>query len=440
MLSADDAALLARERSLPGLALLLDEERFRARLARAAPGARLEAVRAHYLRWRPPVSCLVAYRVAVDGREVALHALTWGSLDRAKLDAAERKPFVPGPFGRKLLRWDDVLAAAWCYPNDDALSVLGAANVGAERRRLISKIAPGRIDLERSELERLAYRPARRFVGLLSGADGSRSVLRIYSSGEWERRARFASASRARSRTRLASAARIPREIGRSSRLRTALVEWLPGVSLRDLLDSAELPRAALESAGAAVAALHAESARTALEVASSARGERPSKIAKTLGALVPERAASIAASARRLESELDRVEREAGRAPIHGDLHAKQIVVDPDGMAGLLDLDGAALAPAAEDLGNFWAHLERDAARGRLADARVEEAMAAFVEGYRRCRELPARRQIELYRALGLLRLAGHAFRDRETSWRQGIGRIVDRVDELLRPGGAVR
>ena len=49
---------------------------------------------------------------------------------------------------------------------------------------------------------------------------------------------------------------------------------------------------------------------------------------------------------------------------PAHRDLHAAQVVVAP-GAVRLIDLDEAAMAPAGLDVGNFLAHLDRDAALG---------------------------------------------------------------------------
>lgn len=42
----------------------------------------------------------------------------------------------------------------------------------------------------------------------------------------------------------------------------------------------------------------------------------------------------------------------------VHGDLHAGQFILDPNGQAWLLDFDDLAIAPAEADLGNFAAHL----------------------------------------------------------------------------------
>jgi hypothetical protein len=50
---------------------------------------------------------------------------------------------------------------------------------------------------------------------------------------------------------------------------------------------------------------------------------------------------------------------------PAHRDLHPDQVVVVRDAVR-LIDLDEAAMAPAGLDVGNFLAHLDRDAALGQ--------------------------------------------------------------------------
>lgn len=65
-----------------------------------------------------------------------------------------------------------------------------------------------------------------------------------------------------------------------------------------------------------------------------------------------------------------------------HRDFHPRQVVVDGD-VVRLIDLDDAAQAPAALDVGNFLAHLTRDVAVGRLSPVLLTPSRRAFREGY---------------------------------------------------------
>lgn len=87
-----------------------------------------------------------------------------------------------------------------------------------------------------------------------------------------------------------------------------------------------------------------------------------------------------------------------------HRDFHLKQAVAAPGGVR-LIDLDDAAQAPAALDVGNFLAHLRADQALGTRSAAATGAARRAFLTGYgERCEH------DERWEWLALLRLAGLA------------------------------
>src|SRR5262245_1026489 len=74
MLHEDDAILVARDRRLVGLALLLDDAAMTATLRSVAPSAGIESVEAHYLRYKPGTNCVCSYRVRADGVTTQLYA------------------------------------------------------------------------------------------------------------------------------------------------------------------------------------------------------------------------------------------------------------------------------------------------------------------------------------------------------------------------------
>src|SRR4051794_11653701 len=63
MLSPPEADLVRRDPALPGLATLLDPEAFATALRPRLPSEELMAARRDYVRYKPGMSCLVAYRV-----------------------------------------------------------------------------------------------------------------------------------------------------------------------------------------------------------------------------------------------------------------------------------------------------------------------------------------------------------------------------------------
>ena len=405
----------------------------RERLERALPGAGIGTMRARYLRYKPATSCLVAYRVEAGGAEHDLHALTWCGGEGPRFDKAESRRLVPGPLGPGLLRWDDVPAALWSFPNDLEVRALNRLGEPAARRRLLWRLARHRPELQDAAFEPLAYKPARRFVGKLTAANGAQAVVKLYSRSSWAARTSIEQAPDSVERLRL------PETLGRSERHRAALLDWLPGELLTDLLRRTELPCVELEAAGAALAELHGGDGSD-LPLRDPAFGDEGLlALAETLGRLAPERAGATAEVARGLAAAFGRSAREAELVPVHGDLHAKQIVVD-GGRVGLLDLDRAARSSRAEDLGNLLAHLERDGVLGRLAAERASAAGSAFLDGYRRAGgAMPEPAELDRQRAAAMLRLAMHPFRNREPEWRERVGLLLDRVEAAARAGRAI-
>ena len=84
---------------------------------------------------------------------------------------------------------------------------------------------------------------------------------------------------------------------------------------------------------------------------------------------------------------------------------------------------------PSTITLGLIQTHAEPDPAVNLArTSALIEEYCVAT-----RC-NLPAR--FDLYVAAGLLRLAPHAFRDREPDWPERTQAILERVEEMVQDG----
>ena len=103
-------------------------------------------------------------------------------------------------------------------------------------------------------------------------------------------------------------------------------------------------------------------------------------------------------------------------RVIAHRDLHDGQLLWDGTDLS-LLDLDTAAMAEAALDLGNLWAHADLMAVRGRIgpeAHARVRGLLDDLA------RTLPVTEQrLETYYRSSALRLVFvHAFRPAAHRW----------------------
>ncbi len=124
------------------------------------------------------------------------------------------------------------------------------------------------------------------------------------------------------------------------------------------------------------------------------------------------------------LEAEVDRVCDElsgpADTAVVaHRDLHDKQLLWDGTRL-GLLDLDTAAKAEAALDLGNLWAHVELRVAQGLSQEPFAVEALGVLDGLAARLPVSSAR--LRLYRRSARLRLCFvYAFRPGARDWLPG-------------------
>ena len=99
-----------------------------------------------------------------------------------------------------------------------------------------------------------------------------------------------------------------------------------------------------------------------------------------------------------------------------HRDLHDGQLLWDGTDLS-LLDLDTAAMAEAALDLGNLWAHADLMAVRGRLgpeAHCRVR----GLLDDLARALPVTAQRLETYYRSSALRLVFVHAFRPSSHQW----------------------
>lgn len=178
----------------------------------------------------------------------------------------------------------------------------------------------------------------------------------------------------------------------------------LPGVALHELLRVGDRVLAAAAAAGRLLAALHA-----APVPADAPRHDAAAELA------VLQRWVGHARAYGLLELDVAPVaallaEAPAGAALLHRDLHDKQLLVDDDGVVGVLDLDLAAVGEPALDLANVLVHLELRALQGADADL-TAAAGDALLEAYAPSSAVRAR--LPAYAAATRLRLAAvYAFR----------------------------
>lgn len=421
MLGPAERALVGRERDLPGLGLVLDDEAFGERLAEVLSDRQVRSARAVYLRYKPRTSCLVSYRVLCRDSEMDVHALARPSGAAEKLEKARARARRHDP--PRLFVLDDPAVVVAVFPEDGELRVLARLAEPDARRALLARLL-GRDPGLDGPLVRLRYKPERRWVGRLALGEGSEVALKAHAAGGFE------SALRG-SRTWIDEPPlRLPKLLGALRERGLIALEWIVGPGLGEALLAGEAGPEEVALAGEALACVHGQPVSGLPAPAPSAEAGRMLSLGAALGFLLPALSATIERLARAVAEGLGTSG--GAVAPTHGDFHAGQVVL-ADGAAALIDFDGAVVGPPAADLASFLAHLERLSCAGRLSYARAEILGHALLEGYERRAAPPPESELALHRAAALFRIAPHFFRDRDPEWPERTEAVLDRIQSLL-------
>ncbi len=425
MLTDDDQALIERDRALPGLAILLDDEAFAEALERA--GVEVDTLVSRYARYKPGTSCLVAYSSASG--PFSVHATTLASHLAGKFQKARARgrsnanTFNPSP-GRTHVYLEEAQALVSFFPFDRDLPSLARLYDENQRRHLIERIFRDLHPKPTGVFETLAYKPGRRFVTRLRSSTTQDYVLRFFAT---PRQARAARRSRS---IRASDPLRLPTLVGGSKRHRVTAAEWLEGRPLRDLLRKGdESALVGIEACAEALSELHRVRVPR-WDAASLTNGF--DAIERGLSALDSRLTSKASEVRREIESRLRAVP--TTTAVIHGDFYDKQIVIGSGG-PGLVDLDDLRAGDPREDLALCIAHWDRDQLVGDLG-SEVDRFAAALFEAYTKVNPIAAAWKMETldpFVGAALFRLAHHPFRSRRRGWAETIGLILDRSLEWV-------
>lgn len=392
-----DAALLARDPGLPGLALLLDDDALAARLG--AP------VRRRYLRYKPGTSCVLG--LDVDGRRC--FAVAYAEQAAAKL----AKSATSAPRGSVLVV-DEGLRVLVARPSADR-DLPALARLARDPRQALARALQGH-DLMAVQVRVLAHKPQRRWVGRLDLPTGAPVVLRAH-------RPEDAQVTVGALRVLDGARARTPRLLGSDPRLGLVAVSWLPGTGLHELLADGAATQAQLRATGAALAELHGGALDGLALRTPASDAEAVRRAAGAVADLLPALADQAAALAARLERLLPAVTLRPVAA--HGDLSADQVVVGLDGRTGLIDLDAACAAEAELDLGSAAASLQVAVVGG--APVRPAAALTEMIDGYGGPVD---DHRLQVHTAAALLRRVVEPFRTCRADWDDAAAQLLALAD----------
>ncbi|MGY2075307.1 phosphotransferase enzyme family protein [Blastococcus sp. SYSU DS0828] len=398
-----DADLAARDPGLPGLPVLLDDDVLAGWLA----GHGLGTARRRYLRYKPGTGCVLGLELRTGAGAVPAVLSAWAGHSAPKLAKTRRR--APGGTvlavdeGRRLLLTTG--AADRDLPGVAALAGPGGGP------GVLAPLLPG-WPLAAATIRVLRYKPARRWVGVLTAAGREPVLLRVHRPAVT---AELVTALSAFGTARV----RTPGLVAADAGLGLTVMEWLPGEALSDVPVGDRAPL--LRATGRALAQLHQHSApglrRRPETVAESTRAG-----ARLVARLLPAQAGRALGLAAVIAA---RLRPPPGLRVCHGDFSADQVVVGPSGPA-LADLDELALDDPAADLASMIAGARLDGG-GHGGD--VEPVLA----GYATIRALPPARQLAAHTAAALLRRAPEPFRLAEPAWDSGLVRALDAAERAL-------
>ena len=171
----------------------------------------------------------------------------------------------------------------------------------------------------------------------------------------------------------------VPRALAYSEKHHLLLLDVVPGVALSTLARTQR--RSAFFQLGKALKELHATAPPASLPQSTRFTPEALTRTAATISEARPD----VAAAVQRLTTRLiARHETCSAGKPVflHGDLHPKNILLDRERLY-LLDLDQAAVGPAAIDLGSVIAGLHCDACTGSITPREASSLTHAILSGY---------------------------------------------------------
>jgi hypothetical protein len=432
MLSRADAALVDREPALPGLALVLDADAFAEMLRQRLPRADICDATATYVRYKPGTSCLVAYRVRTGSGEIDIYAKAFRDGNSDKLQAAERLTAMHGPLHVPGFALHDRFVAVYRFPYDRSLRALHHLADDHARAALLQRLIPTQSVFQTAAIERLRYKPERRFVAKLTASDGSEALLKIYTAADYRVARTGATAYESRNTLWLPSC------IGADDRHHAMMFAWVSGQPLLAAIGDGETRKHAFHTVGAALADLHSQTPQGLTAYDREAELAALHATAESVGSLSPRLASHARFLARHLSDEIRHLP--VAHCPTHGDFKADQVLLSPWSVT-LLDLDQARIGDPASDLGSFAAHLFRQSVAGLLPATELDDLTLALLQGYlsgpgsdagngssaRPCLYTPRPIRLGLYTAAGLLRLAAEPFRFREPDWDRRMSAIIE-------------
>jgi Ser/Thr protein kinase RdoA (MazF antagonist) len=407
LLPGDDR-IVARDPWIPGLAIVLDDERLTDHIRRhwCPDGPPPDRATVRYLRYKPGTQI------------VADLVLSWRSRDEHALLVATASGAAAKLHKQRRYAGDEQQPILV----EDAERLLLVVPSQADRHlpgchRLHDRLGWLDRSLRGCDVRVLAYKPHRRLVARIEDGGTPLGLLKVHHRGVAARAIvalRWAEEQRS-ARVRLPALRGVDEQAG------VVLTDWTPGVALDE--QEPDRQRATLRAVGKQLGRMHQLEGGRLTERA--ARPD-PAAIIQAIVRLRPELA--VHAERTRRASPAD-----TALVPIHGDLSPDQVVHGDDGVV-LIDLDRTGLGLAAADLAS-WIAATLVTADPSTSSAELPDALLA---GYESVGGPATLDEVMDHLPEQLLRRAGEPFRLRHPDWWERMEALVLRAERLGSPATA--
>lgn len=415
--------LIARDTAIPGLGMVLNPDRLRVTLEHYFPAQQLGELQATYLRYKPGVNCLVAYRLQLGNQWIDFYAKAFHGEDEGKLQKWQHRSGLLEPLrdGSQILSSMATILSVFPYDAKlRGLSNLAQLEKSDKLCQTLFSTQP-----ESGQLRRLRYKPERRYVAQWMVQGQPRALVKAYAKAGYKVAYENVRCLQSRGGLRLAQS------LGHSHSKGIISYEWLPGKDLSSLLlDDPDGQQSVLMAMGNALGELHLQRLPNGNRETTLIHIKAVLELVDWLSFLLPSLTALVQQIGDQLVQHLHSVPQLY--QSIHGDFYLDQVVVMTDEIA-ILDLDCATLGDPMVDLGNFQAHLEHQTLQGHLSYPQIENIQAHLMTGYRSISNLDSGVRLSLYTALGLFFLAPVPFRYFDPHWPETTKQILERVSQLL-------
>jgi hypothetical protein len=432
MLCNADRSLVERDRQLPGLATLLDDDAMLSLLR--DQGHAVQSVTSTYLRYKPHTNCLVAYTLQYQGQQSCFYGKAY-PLERAeKLTKYRRLGRRAIEDSSPFLVVDKLGLAIAPFPLDRELRSVSQLINPATRPRVCCKLLALEPDEEvvgNIDLATLNYKPERRYVaGVRLGAQGW--VLKAYTQDDYD------TARRNSRDVQSGVVLHVAPLVSRSHRYQMLAFPWVDGQPLEPLIqEDVTTVHRTFQQVGVALAELHHQRLKRLQTVSCAAEALDVMELVSDLCYLQPGLTGHLKTLSRTIADGLVQIPQQW--CSTHGDFKPDQVLVEGDRIT-LIDFDRAARAHPARDLGSFLAQLDYQHLWGDLDDSRHRRAAAGLLQGYATQGTALDPETLRLYTALSLFKLLPEPFRYRAPDWPTRMEKLLHWIEEILqRDGGEV-